>query len=221
VAREEESFLGNNSGGYIYNCCYCDFERVGLHFFCIGRIDFQVMEEAKWYAIHTQAGFEKRVKESIEKEAELLGFKDKIEEVLIPVEEVVEIKKGEKKIREKCLYPSYVFIKAHFDNALFDVIRKLTHVTGFVGSKEEPVPLSDEDIDLVFERLKKAKEAPRPAVSFKQGDKVRVTDGPFTDFVGTVEEVDLDKARLKIMVSIFCRSTPVELDYNQVEKIEG
>ncbi len=176
--------------------------------------------EAKWYAVHTQVGFERKVKGSIEKEAGLLGFKDKVEEVLVPVEEIVEIKKGEKKIRQKCLYPSYVFIKAYFDNDLFNVIRRLAHVTGFVGSRKEPAFLSDEDVNLVFERLKKAKEAPRPAVSFKQGDKVRVTDGPFTDFVGTVEEVDLDKARLKIMVSIFCRSTPVELDYNQVDKIE-
>jgi transcriptional antiterminator NusG len=176
--------------------------------------------EMKWYAVHTQVGFEKKVKESIEKEVELLGFKDKIEKVLVPIEEVIEIKKRGKKVKERRLYPSYVFIKAHLDNEVFSVIRKLAYVTGFVGSRKEPIPLSDEDINLIFEKLEKAKEAPRPAVSFEQGDKVRITDGPFTDFIGTVEEVNLDKARLKIKVSIFGRSTPVELDYNQADKIE-
>ncbi|MCD6223403.1 MAG: transcription termination/antitermination factor NusG [Deltaproteobacteria bacterium] len=176
--------------------------------------------EMKWYAVHTQVGFEKKVKESIEKKVELLGLKDKVEKVLIPIEEVIEIKKKGKKVKERRLYPSYVFIKTHLDNEVFNVIKKLAYVTGFVGSRKEPIPLSDEDISLIFEKLEKAKEAPRPAVSFEQGDKVRIADGPFTDFIGTVEEVNLDKARLKIKVSIFGRSTPVELDYNQVDKIE-
>lgn len=175
-------------------------------------------EDFQWYAIHTQVGQEEKVKGMILNKAQQDGVKEYIAEILVPFEEVIEVKKGKKELVKKCMYPSYVFIKSKMNVKLYNSLRRLPLVTGFVGSKDEPIAIDESEIKKIVEKVKQAKEAPRLSISFEHGEKVRVIEGPFLNFVGTVEEVDITKGRLKILISIFGRPTPVELDYNEVEK---
>ncbi len=179
------------------------------------------MSDMKWYAIHTQVGYEEKVKSMLENELKEIGLLDDVEEIFVPFEELIVIKKNNKKEKvKKCLYPSYVFIKAKMSDKLYNIVRKMSFASGFVGYKNEPAPVDESEIKQIKDRVESSKEAPRLSVSFEPGESVRVLDGPFANFTGTVDEVDVEKGRLRILVSIFGRSTPVELNYNQVEKVE-
>ncbi|NPA50437.1 MAG: transcription termination/antitermination protein NusG [Epsilonproteobacteria bacterium] len=172
----------------------------------------------QWYAIQTYAGSERAVKRAIEQMAKDYGLEDKIERVVVPTEEVIEVKNGQKKITERPLYSGYVFAKIDLDNDLWLKIQRLPKVARFIGEQKKPSPLSESDINLILEKLEK-KAPPRPKVDFEKGEMVRIIEGPFANFTGVVEEYDLDHGKLKLNVSIFGRNTPVEILYTQVEKI--
>jgi len=170
----------------------------------------------QWYAIQTYAGSERAVKRAIEQMAIDYGLQDKIDKVVVPTEEVIEVKNGEKKIVERSLYSGYVFAHIDLDTALWHKIQSLPKVSRFIGEQKTPTPLSQSDIDVILEKMEH-KAPPRPKVDFEQGEMVRIIDGPFTNFTGVVEEYDLDHGKLKLNVSIFGRNTPVEILYSQVE----
>jgi len=172
----------------------------------------------QWYAIQTYAGSERSVKKAIEQMAIDYGLEDKIKQVVVPTEEVIEVKDGKKKITERSLYSGYVFANIDLDIDLWYKIQSLPRVSRFIGEQKTPTPLSESDIKLILEKLEK-KSAPRPKVDFETGEMVRIVDGPFANFTGMVEEYDLDHGKLKLNVSIFGRNTPVEILYTQVEKI--
>ena len=172
----------------------------------------------QWYAIQTYAGSERSVKRAIDQMAEDYGLEEKIENVVVPTEEVIEVKNGEKKITERSLYSGYVFASLDLDNDLWHRIQGLPRVSRFIGEQKTPTALSEADIKVILEKMEK-KTAPRPKVDFEAGEMVRIIDGPFANFTGMVEEYDLDHGKLKLNVSIFGRNTPVEMLYTQVEKI--
>ncbi len=172
----------------------------------------------QWYAIQTYAGSERAVKRAIEQMAIDYGLEDKIKQVVVPTEEVIEVKNGVKKITERSLYSGYVFAHIDLDTALWHKIQSLPKVSRFIGEQKTPTPLSQADVDLILEKLEK-KAPPRPKVDFETGEMVRIIEGPFANFTGVVEEYDLDHGKLKLNVSIFGRNTPVEILYSQVEKI--
>ncbi|MEN8236618.1 MAG: transcription termination/antitermination protein NusG [Pseudomonadota bacterium] len=173
----------------------------------------------RWYVVHVYSGFENKVAETIKEQAEKKRLSDKIEEVLVPVEEVVEVKKGEKVAVQRSFFPGYVLVKMEMTNEAWHLIRDTPKVSSFLGGKGGPIPVSQTEVDRIMKQVKEGVEQSKPAVSFEIGESVRVCDGPFTSFTGLVEEVDEEKARLKVSVSIFGRATPVELEYTQVEKI--
>jgi len=176
------------------------------------------MADFKWYAIQTYAGSEMSVKNAIENIFSQLGVEDKLQEIIVPTEDVIEVKNGEKKISQRCLYPGYVFANLVLDMAIWHKIQSLPKVSRFIGESKKPTPLSDKDIALILEKAQN-KAAPKPKISFDVGESVRITDGPFSNFTGVVEEYDMVHGTLKLNVSIFGRSTPVEITYSQVEKI--
>lgn len=174
----------------------------------------------KWYSIHILTGQEEKVKKEIENKINLGGMKDMVEEILIPTEEVKEIKKGKSKLRTQAIYKGYLFIKMEEpseNKKLWYLIRRTPGVTGFVGG-EEPFSVPEEEINKIKELVEERKTKPRPAVVLDVGENVKIIEGPFANFSGYVDEVDADKGRVKVMVSIFGRLTPVELEYWQVEK---
>ena len=172
----------------------------------------------KWYAIQAYSGSEMSVKRAIERMVEDLGIQEKVEEIIVPTEDVIEIKKGKQKVVERCLYPGYVFAKLDLDTDLWQKIQSLSKVSRFIGEAKKPAPLHEKDIQNIIEKAQK-KEAPRPKVSFETAEAVRIIDGPFANFTGVVEEYDMIHGKLRLNVSIFGRSTPVEIMYTQVEKI--
>ena len=172
----------------------------------------------KWYAIQTYAGSEMSVKKAIESLVADHGIKEKLGDVLVPTEDVIEIKNGKQKINERSLYSGYVFAQLDLDTELWHLIQSLPRVSRFIGEAKKPSPLGDKDIELILEKANK-KEAPKPKIDFEEGEKVRVIDGPFANFDGIVEEYDMIHGKLRLNVSIFGRSTPVEILYSQVEKI--
>ncbi len=176
------------------------------------------MSDFKWYAIQTYAGSELSVKNAIENIFAQLGEEDKLQEIIVPTEDVIEVKNGEKKITQRCLYSGYVFANLVLDMNVWHKIQSLPKVSRFIGESKKPTPLSDKDITLILEKAKN-KAAPKPKISFDVGESVRITDGPFSNFTGLVEEYDMVHGTLKLNVSIFGRSTPVEITYSQVEKI--
>lgn len=179
------------------------------------------MSDFKWYAIHTQVGYEEKVKSMLQSKIDDEGLSEYVEDIFVPFEEVIEIRKNNKKeMVRKCLYPSYVFIKAKMNDKLYNVVKRMSFISGFVGYRNQPVPLEEKEVKDIFARIESSKKSPRLSVSFEPGENIRVLDGPFANFTGSVEDVDVDKGRLKILISIFGRSTPVELNYNQVEKVE-
>jgi transcriptional antiterminator NusG len=172
-----------------------------------------------WYLIHTYSGHEDKVRSTIEKSAAVKGLSTKIAQVVIPTEEVIELKKNKKQIRRRKFFPGYVLVEMDADNDVCFLIRNTPGVTGFLGGAK-PIPLTNQDVERMMELNATPKTAkPRPAVVFDRGENVRINEGPFRHFVGTVEEVNEDRAKLKVTVSIFGRATPVELDYLQVEKV--
>ncbi len=177
------------------------------------------MAEARWYIIHVYSGFEKKVAEAIRDQAEKKGLASLIEEVLVPTEEVMEIRRGKKVSAERKFFPGYVLIKMVLNDDTWSLVRNVPKVTGFLGPGGKPTPIPEEEAERIRNQVAEGVEHPRPLVSFLPGDRVRVTDGPFSTFEGIVEEVDEGKGRLKVSVSIFGRATPVELEYSQVEKL--
>ncbi|MCB4757133.1 MAG: transcription termination/antitermination protein NusG [Elusimicrobia bacterium] len=176
-------------------------------------------DDLKWYLVHTYSGHEDKVRASIEKSVSIKAMKDRVAQVVIPTEEVIELKKNKKQIRRRKFFPGYILIQMIADNDTCFLVRSTPGVTGFLGGAR-PVPLQAADVERMMELNATPKTAkPRPAVVFDKGENVRINDGPFRHFVGTVEEVNEDRAKLKVTVSIFGRATPVELDYLQVEKV--
>jgi transcription termination/antitermination protein NusG len=172
----------------------------------------------KWYIIHTYSGFENKVKESLMTRANAFGFADKIGQVLIPTEEVVELRNGKKVTSKRLVYPGYVLVEMEMDDALWHEVKNTPRVTGFVGGGNTPVPLSADEVNSVLNRQASSAERPRPKMTFEKNDSVRIVDGPFANFSGKVDEVNTERGTLRVMVTIFGRATPVELEFLQVEK---
>jgi len=172
--------------------------------------------EKNWYVVHTYSGFEEKVKLTIEEKREKKGLADKISRILIPTERVIELKAGKKKESDKKFYPGYILVEMEMDDETWHLIRSTPRVTGFIGGTK-PVALSEEEIAVILQQIEKG-PVPQVKTQFRKGESVRIVDGPFSNFLGTVEDVDIDHARLYVMVSIFGRQTPVELNFFQVER---
>ena len=173
----------------------------------------------RWYVVHAYSGFEQHVKRSLLERVKHAGMEDKFGEVLVPTEEVVEMKEGKKRRSERKFFPGYVLVQMDLDDDSWHLVKDVPKVMGFIGgSSDRPAPISDKEADAILNRVKEGAEKPRPKVLFEPGEVVRVTDGPFNDFNGVVEEVNYEKSRLRVSVLIFGRSTPVELEFGQVEK---
>ena len=173
----------------------------------------------QWYIIHTYSGFESKVKESIRQRADALGMSDAIEEILIPTEEVVEVREGRKTRSTRKFFPGYVMVKMEMSDEAWHVVKNTPKVTGFVGTGNKPIPLSDAEVERIVKQVAVAADKPKPKLEFRTGEAVRIVDGSFSNFTGQVEEVNEDRSTLKVMVTIFGRATPVELEFLQVEKI--
>lgn len=173
----------------------------------------------RWYVIHVYSGFERKVAQSIQEQTVQKGLQDEIIEVMVPTEEVVEMRRGSKISTERKFFPGYVLVKMNMTDETWHLVKDTAKVTGFLGSRGKPSPISNSEAERLLHQIKEGVERPKPSVTFEIGEQVRVSDGPFASFNGNVEEVDEEKARLKVSVSIFGRSTPVELEYGQVEKV--
>jgi transcription termination/antitermination protein NusG len=173
----------------------------------------------KWYIIHTYSGFERKVRESLESRIHAFGLEEKIGKVLIPTEAVTEVRGGKKYTTERMFYPGYVLVEMDMDDHVWHVVKSTPRVTGFVGTGQQPTPLSEEEVNQIVYRVAEGKEKPKLKVKYDKNESVRITDGPFATFTGVVDEVNEDRETLKVMVTIFGRSTPVELEFGQVEKI--
>jgi len=173
---------------------------------------------ARWYIVHAYSNFENKVADSIEEAAKAKGLWDKFEQILVPKEKVIEVRRGRKVDAERKFFPGYVMVRANLTDDVFHLIKNTPKVTGFLGSDNRPMPISDKEADQILGQIQEGVERPKPSVSFEVGEQVRVSDGPFASFNGTVQEVDEERSRLKVEVSIFGRATPVELEFGQVEK---
>jgi transcription termination/antitermination protein NusG len=177
-------------------------------------------QEAKhWYIIHTYSGFENKVAESLRTRSEAFGFADKIGQILIPTEEVVELRNGKKVTSKRLVYPGYVLVEMEMNDELWHAVKNTPRVTGFVGGGNAPVPLSADEVNAILYRQASSAERPRPKMTFEKNDSVRIVDGPFANFSGKVDEVNTERGTLRVMVTIFGRATPVELEFLQVEKV--
>jgi transcriptional antiterminator NusG len=173
----------------------------------------------RWYVVHVYSGFEKKIAQQVKEQAAQKGLADMVDEVLVPSEDVVEVRRGQKVNAERKFFPGYVLVKMELTDEAFHLIKNTPKVTGFLGTKTRPSPITEAEAERILKQSAEGVERTRPAVLFEIGEQVRVADGPFTSFNGTVEEVDEEKGRVKVSVSIFGRSTPVELEYGQVEKV--
>jgi transcriptional antiterminator NusG len=173
--------------------------------------------ERQWYVIHCYSGQENKVRHAIEQRIETMGMRDKIFDVIVPTEEEIEVKEGKRRTVERRVFPGYILVEMKMDEDSWYVVRNTPGVTGFVGMGNEPTPLRQEEVKQIMDRM--SDEAPKVKVTFKVGQKVRIIDGPFNDFVGTVAALDADKSKVRVMVNFFGRDTPVELDFLEVEKV--
>ena len=173
----------------------------------------------RWYIVHAYSNFEKKVAESIRDQAKQRGLEDQFEQIMVPTEKVVEVRRGRKVDTERKFFPGYVLVKVDLTDEAFHLIKNTPKVTGFLGADNKPMPISEAEAGRILHQVQEGIERPKPSVTFEVGEQVRVSDGPFASFNGTVEEVDDARARLKVAVSIFGRATPVELEYGQVEKV--
>jgi len=173
----------------------------------------------RWYIVHAYSNFEKKVAESIREQAKQRGLEEFVDEVLVPTETVTEVRRGRKVNSERKFYPGYVLVKMALTDEIFHLIKNTPKVTGFLGATDKPQPISDAEALRLLQQVQEGIERPKPSVSFEVGEQVRVSDGPFASFNGTVEEVDEARSRVKVAVSIFGRATPVELEFGQVEKV--
>ncbi len=172
----------------------------------------------RWYIIHVYSGFEHKVEQAIREQAQIKGLADRFEEVMVPSEEVVEMRRGQKVSSDRKFFPGYVLVKVDLDDESWHLVKNTPKVTGFLGAGGRPVPISEAEAERIISQVKDGVERPKPLISFEIGEAVRVCDGPFASFNGLVEEVDDERARVKVAVTIFGRATPVELEYTQVEK---
>ena len=173
----------------------------------------------RWYIVHTYSGFEERVKETLKQRAEALGMGDKFGEIRIPTETIVELRGGKKRETQRKFFPGYILVEMEMSDAAWHVVKNTPKVTGFVGTGRKPTPLSEEEGNQILEQVVSAKEKPKPRYVFERGEQVKIIDGPFNNFTGTVEDINLDRNTLKVMVTIFGRHTPVELEFLQVQKL--
>jgi len=173
----------------------------------------------RWYVVHAYSGFEHQVKRSLEERIKRAGLEEKFGEILVPTEEVVEMRDGKQRKSERKFFPGYVLVQMEMDDETWHLVKDVPRVMGFIGgSSDRPAPLSDKEAEAILARVRESTEKPKPKVLFEPGEVVRIIDGPFNDFSGVVEEVDYDKNRLRVEVTIFGRSTPVDLEFSQVEK---
>ena len=177
------------------------------------------MADKKWYIVHVYSGFEGKVKTALEERIQTSPLAEKFGKVLVPTEEVVELVKGKRKTSSRKFYPGYILVQMEMNNETWHIVNSTAKVTGFLGGRSSPTPLSDEEAEQILNRMETGKLKPQPKFYFEFGDEIRVIDGPFTNFNGTVEEVNPEKGKIKVLVSIFGRSTPVELDFVQVTKL--
>jgi transcriptional antiterminator NusG len=173
----------------------------------------------QWYIVHAYSNFEKKVAESIKEQAAVQGLADAFEQVLVPIEDVIEVRRGQKRHSERKFFPGYVLVKMELTDETWHLVKNTPKVTGFLGTGNKPVPVSQREVDRILNQVQEGVENPKPSIQFEIGEQVRVMDGPFASFSGSVEEVDEERSRVKVAVSIFGRATPVELEYAQVEKV--
>ena len=173
----------------------------------------------RWYVLHVYSGFEKKISQQIKEQAELKGLAEQIGDIIVPTEEVTEVRRAQKVNTERKFFPGYILIHMDMSDDAWHLVKDVPKVTGFLGNKHKPSPITDAEAERIMKQQQEGTETRRPAVIFEIGEQVRVADGPFTSFNGVVEDVDEDKGRVKVMVSIFGRPTPVDLEYGQVEKL--
>jgi transcriptional antiterminator NusG len=173
----------------------------------------------RWYIIHTYSGFEKKVRESLQSRVQAFGLQEKIGRIVIPTETVTQVRAGKKYTSEQMFYPGYVLVEIDMDDNVWHVVKSTPRVTGFLGAGQHPTPLSQDEVNQIIYRTVSAKDKPRMKMKFEKNEAVRITDGPFANFNGVVDEVNEDRETLKVMVTIFGRATPVELEFGQVEKV--
>jgi transcriptional antiterminator NusG len=172
-----------------------------------------------WYIVHTYSGYENKVRESLKQRIDAMSMTESIDEVLIPMQDVVEVKDGQRVVSAKKFFPGYVLVHMEMSDEAWHVVKNTPKVTGFVGPGNQPTPLSQEEVDRIIHQVTEAAEKPKPKFEYSVGEQVRIVDGPFSNFTGSVEEVNADRATLKVMVTIFGRATPVELEFLQVQKV--
>jgi transcriptional antiterminator NusG len=173
----------------------------------------------RWYIVHTYSGFEERVKQTLRQRADAMGMGDAFGEIRIPTETIVEFKGGKKRETQRKFFPGYILVEMEMSDPAWHVVKNTPKVTGFVGTGKKPTPLTEEEVNQILEQVVTAKEKPKPKYVFEKGEPVKIIDGPFNNFTGVVEDVNLDRSTLKVMVTIFGRQTPVELDFEQVQRL--
>ena len=173
----------------------------------------------QWFIVHTYSGYEQKVKSALEERIKSLEKEEFFDQILVPTEKVVELVKGERKTSARKFYPGYILVRMELNDETWHIVNNTAKVTGFLGGRQKPTPISEEEADRILNRMEAGKLKPQPKYFFESGDEIRVTDGPFTNFNGTVEDVNPEKGKIKVLVSIFGRATPVELDFVQVQKL--